>query len=100
MDWDPEKDKDSDHKIIDLFYNIETLSIEDLLRKKMFLIMFLVEPMFDRAKGVVLAKAFEPLTKTYLRAFIKAGEKSLQAIDTSVDDGAIIRCLKERYLQK
>ena len=51
--------------------------------------------MFDRAKGVVLAKAFEPLTKTYLRAFQKAGEKTLRAIDTSVDDGAIIRCLKK-----
>ena len=51
--------------------------------------------MFDRTKGQVLAKAFEPLTKTYLRAFQKAGESSLRAIDTSVDDGAIIRCLKK-----
>ena len=55
----------------------------------------LVEPMFDRAKGVVLAKAFEPLTKTYLRAFRKAGINELRAIDTSSDDGAIIRCLKK-----
>ena len=95
MDCDPEKDKDSDHKIIDLFYNIETLSIEDLVKKDNVSNYVLIEPMFDRAKGVVLAKAFEPLTKTYLRAFMKAGEKSLQAIDTSVDDGAIIRCLKK-----
>ena len=51
--------------------------------------------MFDRAKGVVLAKAFEPLTKTYLRSFVKAGESQLRAIDTAVDDGAIIRCLKK-----
>jgi DNA-directed RNA polymerase subunit beta len=51
--------------------------------------------MFDRAKGAVLAKAFEPLTKTYLRAFQKAGETKLRAIDTSVDEGAIIRCLKK-----
>ena len=53
--------------------------------------------MFDRAKGAVLAKAFEPLTKTYLRAFVKAGENQLRAIDTSVDDGAIIRCQKRYY---
>ena len=95
MDWDPEKDKDSDQKIIDLFYDIETLSIEDLINKENVSNYVLVEPMFDRAKGVVLAKAFEPLTKTYLRAFVKAGEKTLRAIDTSVDDGAIIRCLKK-----
>ena len=95
MDWDPDKDKDSDQKIIDLFYDIETLSINDLINKENVSNYVLVEPMFDRAKGVVLAKAFEPLTKTYLRAFVKAGEKTLRAIDTSVDDGAIIRCLKK-----
>ena len=95
MDWDPSKDKDSDQKIIDLFYNIETLSIEELINKENVSNYVLVEPMFDRAKGVVLAKAFEPLTKTYLRTFVKAGEKTLRAIDTSVDDGAIIRCLKK-----
>ncbi len=95
MDWDPEKDKDSDQKILELFYSIETLSIDDLIQKDNVSNFVLVEPMFDRAKGVVLAKAFEPLTKTYLRAFQKAGEKTLRAIDTSVDDGAIIRCLKK-----
>ncbi len=95
MDWDPEKDTDSDQKILELFYNIESLTIDELLKKENVSNYVLVEPMFDRAKGVVLAKAFEPLTKTYLRAFQKSGEKKLRAIDTSVDDGAIIRCLKK-----
>ena len=95
LDWDPEKDKDSDQKIIELFYDIENLQIEDLLKKDNVSNYVLVEPMFDRTKGAVLAKAFEPLTKTYLRAFQKAGETQLKAIDTSVDDGAIIRCLKK-----
>ena len=95
LDSDVEKDKDSDQKIIELFYDIENLSINDLLKKDNVSNFVLVEPMFDRNKGQVLAKAFEPLTKTYLRAFQKAGETSLRAIDTSVDDGAIIRCLKK-----
>ena len=95
MDWDPEKDTDSDQKILELFYNIESLTIDELIKKENVSNYVLVEPMFDRAKGVVLAKAFEPLTKTYLRAFQKSGEKKLRAIDTSVDDGAIIRCLKK-----
>ena len=68
LDWDPEKDKDSDQKIIELFYDIENLQIEDLLKKDNVFKLRLVEPMFDRTKGAVLAKAFEPLTKTYLRA--------------------------------
>ena len=95
LDSDVDKDKDSDQKIIELFYDIENLSINDLLKKENVSNFVLVEPMFDRNKGQVLAKAFEPLTKTYLRAFQKAGETSLRAIDTSVDDGAIIRCLKK-----
>ena len=95
MDADNEKDKDSDQKIIELFYDIETLDINDLLSRDNVSNYVLVEPMFDRTKGAVLAKAFEPLTKTYLRAFLKAGETQLRAIDTSVDDGAIIRCLKK-----
>ena len=41
LDWDPDKDKDSDQKIIELFYDIDTLSIEDLLRRTMCRIMFL-----------------------------------------------------------
>ncbi len=92
---DSDSDKDSDQKIVELFYDIETLSIADLLKKENVSNYVLVEPMFDRTKGAVLAKAFEPLTKTYLRAFQKAGETQLRAIDTSVDEGAIIRCLKK-----
>ena len=94
-DSDKDKDKDSDQKIIELFYDIESLSISSLLKKENVSNYVLVEPMFDRTKGAVLAKAFEPLTKTYLRAFQKAGETQLRAIDTSVDEGAIIRCLKK-----
>ena len=95
LDTESDKEKDSDQKIIELFYDIETLSISDLLKKENVSNYVLVEPMFDRTKGAVLAKAFEPLTKTYLRAFQKAGETQLRAIDTSVDEGAIIRCLKK-----
>ena len=92
---DSDSDKDSDQKIIELFYEIESLSIADLLKRDNVSNFVLVEPMFDRNKGTVLAKAFEPLTKTYLRAFQKAGESQLRAIDTSVDEGAVIRCLKK-----
>ncbi|MDE0575328.1 MAG: DNA-directed RNA polymerase subunit beta [Opitutales bacterium] len=95
LDWDPEKDTDSDQKLLELFYEIESLKVGDLLDQDNVSSYVLVEPMFDRAKGVVLAKAFEPLTKTYLRAFRKAGISELRAIDTSSDDGAIIRCLKK-----
>ena len=80
MDWDPEKDKDSDQKILELFYSIETLSIENLIQKDNVSNFVLVEPMFDRAKGVVLAKAFEPLTKTYYVHFRKLARSLLEPL--------------------
>jgi len=57
--------------------------------------LVLTEDIVDADKGVFLARAFEPLTKTIVRSFQKAGRKKVVAIDTTVDDGAIIRCLKK-----
>ena len=71
MDCDSDKDKDSDQKIIELFYEYETLSIEELVKKENVSNYVLVEPMFDRAKGAVLAKAFEPLDQNLSSSFSK-----------------------------
>jgi DNA-directed RNA polymerase subunit beta len=57
--------------------------------------LVLVEDMVDGNKGIVLARSFEPLTKTGLRAFQKTGIQEMRVINTAVDDGAIIRSLKK-----
>jgi len=44
---------------------------------------------------VVLARAFEPLTKAIVRTFEKHDIKSMRVIDTTADEGAIIRALKK-----
>ena len=48
-----------------------------------------------RQEGVVLARAFEPLTKAIVRTFEKHDITSIRVIDTAVDEGAIIRALKK-----
>ena len=67
LDWD-QKEKDSDQKIIELFYDIENLQIEDLLKKDNVSNSFWLNLCLIERKGSS-CKAFEPLTKTYLRAF-------------------------------
>jgi DNA-directed RNA polymerase subunit beta len=57
--------------------------------------LVLVEDIVDAEKGVVLARAFEPLTKTIIRSFERSGINQVRVIDTTVDDGVIIRCLKK-----
>jgi DNA-directed RNA polymerase subunit beta len=85
----------SDADILNLFYSLDEISVADALKRDSVSNLVLTEDIVDADKGVVLARAFEPLTKTIVRSFEKAGLKKVVAIDTTVDDGAIIRCLKK-----
>jgi DNA-directed RNA polymerase subunit beta len=85
----------SDADILNLFYELEEVTVIDALKRDTVSNLVLTEDIVDADKGVVLARAFEPLTKTIVRSFEKAGLKKVTTIDTTVDDGAIIRCLKK-----
>lgn len=85
----------SDVEILKLFYDIQEVAISKLMTIENVSNFLLIEDIVDAERGVVLARAFEPLTKTTLKAFEKAGVKKIQIIDTQVDDGAIIRSLKK-----
>ncbi len=85
----------SDADILNLFYELEEITVADALKRETVSNLVLTEDIVDADKGVVLARAFEPLTRTIVRSFETAGLKKVTAIDTTVDDGAIIRCLKK-----
>ena len=85
----------SDADILNLFYSLDEITVTEALKRESVSNLVLTEDIVDADKGVVLARAFEPLTKTIVRSFEKAGLKKVTAIDTTVDDGAIIRCLKK-----
>ncbi len=85
----------SDFDILNLFYKIEDLKINAALAMENVSHLVLVEDVVDAERGAVLARAFEPLTKTVIRSFEKAGLKEIKTIDTSADEGAIIRSLKK-----
>jgi len=85
----------SDHDILNLFYELQDMRITDMLKMENVSNLVLVEDMVDAEKGVVLARAFEPLTRTIIRSIEKAKIKEVRVIDTTIDDGAIIRCLKK-----
>ena len=53
------------------------------------LISDLVEP----EKGIVVARAFEPLSKAVVKRVRELGVKKIQIVDISSDDGLIIRCM-------
>jgi DNA-directed RNA polymerase subunit beta len=85
----------ADNDILNLFYKPQTIKTKKALELDDISKYVLIEDTVDAEKGVVLARAFEPLTKTIVRSIEKIGINSLYVIDTSVDGGAIIRSLKK-----
>jgi DNA-directed RNA polymerase subunit beta len=85
----------SDIDLLNLFYEIKDIKVSKALDMENVSTLVLVEDAIDAQKGVVLARAFEPLTKAIVRTFEKHDISTLRVIDTSVDEGAIIRALKK-----
>ncbi|MGF1531592.1 MAG: DNA-directed RNA polymerase subunit beta [Puniceicoccaceae bacterium] len=85
----------SDGEILNFFYTMSDLKVTDALAAENISNYALVEDVVDAERGVVLARSFEPLSKTTIRSIEKAGIESVPVIDTSVDDGIIVRCLKK-----
>jgi len=85
----------SDADVLKLFYDLEELSmkvaenLEDLQNK------VLIEDAVDSDKGIVVARAFEPLSKAVIRQIAELGVHKIRVVDTTVDDGIIIKCLKK-----
>jgi len=85
----------SDIDLLNLFYEIKDLKVSKALDMENVSTLVLVEDAIDAQKGVVLARAFEPLTKAIVRTFEKHEITTLRVIDTSIDEGALIRALKK-----
>ncbi|MCF3650711.1 DNA-directed RNA polymerase subunit beta [Synoicihabitans lomoniglobus] len=85
----------SDVDILNLFYTIQELKVSQALALENVSNLVLVEDAIDAQQGVVLARAFEPLTKQIVRTFEEHDISVLRVIDTSADEGALIRALKK-----
>jgi DNA-directed RNA polymerase subunit beta len=85
----------SDADILRLFYDIEELTVkaaealEDIQNK------ILIEDAVDPDKDIVVARAFEPLSKAVVKQIADLGIKKIRVVDTSVDDGIVIKCMKK-----
>jgi DNA-directed RNA polymerase subunit beta len=48
-----------------------------------------------RRRGLVVARAFEPLSKAVVKQIAELGVTKIKVVDTTVDDGIIIKCMKK-----
>ncbi len=99
LDPDYDKDKDkvrgTDMDVLNLFYEIESLSLKEAEKLENIENKVLVEDAIDAEKAVVVARAFEPLSKAVVKQIAELGVKKVSVVDTSVDDGIVIKCLKK-----
>jgi DNA-directed RNA polymerase subunit beta len=95
LDPDDNRTEGSDRDIIKLFYTIEEVSLKAAEKMDDIESRVLIEDVIDPDKGIVVARAFEPLSKAVIKQLAELGEKKIEVVDTTVDDGIIIRCMKK-----
>src|SRR5688572_23008545 len=85
----------SDADILKLFYEIEELTVKEAEKLEDIQNKVLIEDAMDADKGIVVARAFEPLSKAVVKQIAELGVKSIRVVDTTVDDGIVIKCMKK-----
>ena len=82
----------SDEEILKLFYTIEKLKLSESLEEEEIATKVLTADVRDGE--ITVARAFEPLTKGTIRQILSLGVKSVEVVDTKLDD-TIIKALKK-----
>src|SRR5437899_2347394 len=85
----------SDADILKMFYEIEDLSVREAEKLEDIQNKVLVEDAMDADKGIVVARAFEPLSKAVVKQIAELGVTKIRVVDTTVDDGIVIKCMKK-----
>ncbi len=85
----------TNESILQLFYDIEELTIKEAEGREDLPNKVLIEDIIDPDKNIAAARAFEPLSKSVLRQIADLGLSKVRVVDTRVDDGIMIKCLKK-----
>ncbi len=94
------KDKDADKRgtdeeILKLFYDIEEMTVKEAEKSDDLANKVLIEDAIDQEKGLVVARAFEPLSKAVVKQIAELGVNRIKVVDTTADEGIIIKCMKK-----
>jgi len=92
---DADKHRGTDEEILKLFYGVEDLTIKEAEKLEDLQNKVLIQDATDEEKGLVVARAFEPLSKAVIKQIAELGVKHIKVVDTSSDEGIIIKCMKK-----
>src|SRR6185295_17932347 len=92
---DADKNRGTDEEILKLFYDIEELSVKEAEKLEDLPNKVLIQDATDEEKGLVVARAFEPLSKSVVKQIAELGVKHIKVVDTTSDEGIVIKCMKK-----
>jgi len=87
--------KGTDAEILELFYDIEEISLKAAEKHANLASLVLVEDAVDTEKNVIVARAFEPLSKAVLKQIAAVNSGKIRVVDTTRDEGLIIKCMRK-----
>ncbi|MGO8928699.1 MAG: DNA-directed RNA polymerase subunit beta [Limisphaerales bacterium] len=90
-----DKNRGTDEEILKLFYEVEEFSVKEAEKRDDLPNKVLIEDAVDSGKGLVVARAFEPLSKAVVKQIAELGVSKIKVVDTTLDDGIIIKCMKK-----
>src|SRR6202453_3960587 len=85
----------TDAEILKLFYDLEDLGVKEAEKLEDIQNKVLIEDAVDAEKNIVVARAFEPLSKAVVKQIAELGISKIRVVDTTIDDGIVIKCLKK-----
>jgi DNA-directed RNA polymerase subunit beta len=85
----------TDEEILKLFYDVEEMSVKEAEKREDLPNKVLIEDAMDLDKGLVVARAFEPLSKAVVKQIAELGVAKIKVVDTTADEGIVIKCMKK-----
>src|SRR5213595_1359740 len=85
----------TDEEILKLFYDVEEMTVKEAEKLDDLPNKVLIEDATDAEKGLVVARAFEPLSKAVVKQIAELGVTKIKVVDTTADDGIVIKCMKK-----
>jgi DNA-directed RNA polymerase subunit beta len=85
----------TDEEILKLFYDVEEMSVKEAEKRDDLANKVLIEDVVDPDKSLVVARAFEPLSKAVVKQIAELGVHKIKVVDTTADEGIVIKCMKK-----
>jgi DNA-directed RNA polymerase subunit beta len=85
----------TDEEILKLFYEVEEMTVKEAEKRDDLANKVLIEDAEDKDKGLVVARAFEPLSKAVVKQIAELGVNKIKVVDTTLDEGIVIKCMKK-----